>query len=142
MLHAPDEPDIASSEAGKRVGIAWALIGLLRAVPFHARQKRLYLPQDLVDAEGLNRADLFELRSSPALAAIVRQVAAAAQAHLEARGRGRPPRRSLTALLPASLARGHLRRLRRVGYDPFDPRLETTRSAVWRLALAALLGRP
>lgn len=130
-------------QAGRRVGIAWALVGLLRAVPFHARQRRLYLPADLVDEAGLQLRDLFELRSVPALASVVKQVAEAARAELEAGRAGpRPPRRLLPALLPGALAGLYLKRLAAAGYDPFDPRVgEAPPLRAARLIVAQALGR-
>ncbi len=131
--------------AGRAVGIAYAQAGLLRALPFHARMKRLYLPRDLCLAAGLRvDAEVFELRSSPALRRIVAQVAAAAAGHLaKARARrGAVPRAALPALLPAVLAGADLASLARAEYDPFDRRLagrDTWRS--WRLTLAALARR-
>jgi NADH dehydrogenase [ubiquinone] 1 alpha subcomplex assembly factor 6 len=135
----------AAVAAGRAIGIAYALAGLLRALPFHARMKRLYLPRDLSSAAGLRiEAELFELRSSPALRQTVEQVAATAAHHLaEARAlRAAVPRAALPALLPAVLAGADLARLARAGYDPFDRRLagrDPRRS--WRLTLAALARR-
>lgn len=106
-LEALGERGAAARAAGRAVGIAYALAGLLRAVPFHARRKRLYLPGDLVAAAGLRvEQELFELRPSPALRRVVAQVADAAARHLAtARSRRREvPRAALPALLPAVLA--------------------------------------
>jgi NADH dehydrogenase [ubiquinone] 1 alpha subcomplex assembly factor 6 len=135
----------AAQAAGRAVGIAYALSGLLRAVPFHARARRLYLPRDLVEAAGLEiERGLFELKPSPALSRVVEGVAARALAHLAAAQALRPKlsRAALPALLPAVLARADLARLARAGYDPFAPRVarpDPWRS--WRLALASLRGR-
>jgi len=130
--------------AGRHAGIAWALAGLLRAVPFHAAAKRLYLPQDLSQAAGLRSGQLFELRSGPALRRVVEQVAARAREHLEnARVPGdQVPKRARPALLCATLAGQTLARLARAGYDPFDARVpERPPGLAWRLAWATLLGR-
>lgn len=120
--------DDSSRAAGRHVGIAWALTGLVRAVPFHARQRRLLLPGDLVQDAGLDPHDLFELRRPPAAAAVVRQVAQRAREHLaEARAlRGRVPRAALPALLPGALARRYLGVLDRHGHDPFAARVQMT----------------
>jgi NADH dehydrogenase [ubiquinone] 1 alpha subcomplex assembly factor 6 len=144
-LEVLGERGASALAAGRAIGIAYALAGLLRAIPFHARAKRLYLPQDRVAAAGLAvDRELFELRSSPALRRVVAEVAALAQRHLdEARPLAAavvPPARP--ALLPAVLARADLARLARAGFDPFDPRLarpDALRS--WRLALAMLRRR-
>ena len=144
-LEVLGEGGAAAMAAGRAVGIAYALVGLLRALPFHARAKRLYLPRDLCAAAGLRiDQEVFELRCSPALARVVAQVAAAAAGHLAAARAQREtvPRAALPALLPAVLAGADLARLERAGYDPFDRRLarhDPWRS--WRLTLAALRRR-
>jgi phytoene synthase len=122
--------------AGRHVGIAWALVGLLRAVPFHAGQKRLYLPRDLGEAAGLKVGDLFELRSTPALRGVVEQVAERAAVHLgKARAHGaRVPKQALPALLPATLASQSLATLEKAGYDPFDAGVQAQLPGrAWRL---------
>lgn len=136
--------DEAAVAAGRGVGLAWALTGLMRAVPVHARQKRLYLPVELCREYDLKFGDLFELRSSTALTQVVAQVATRAGEHLSAARalRSRVPRRALSALLPATLATHYLRTLRRCGYDPFHPAVQgQSGTRAWRLLLASLTGR-
>jgi phytoene synthase len=136
--------DAASAEAGRRIGIAWALVGLIRALPFQARAKRHTLPTKLAAEAGLDEGDFFELRPSPALAAAVRRIADAAQGHLDAarEPRREVPRGALSALFPAVLAQRHLRRLAAAGYDPFSAALTVPDTlASWRLMLASLTRR-
>jgi NADH dehydrogenase [ubiquinone] 1 alpha subcomplex assembly factor 6 len=133
-----------AGDAAEAIGSAWALTGLIRAVPFHARARRLYLPQTVIDRAGLDVGELFELRSSPALAEACRVVAEAAGERLaEGRRRGRVvPRALRPALLPATLADLYLARLARAGCDPFDPRVQQPAPGrAWRLLLASLAGR-
>src|SRR3546814_3294162 len=61
--------DDSACRAGREVGIVWALTGLLRAVPFHVRQRTLMLPRELTERHGVNVRDVMEFRSSAALAA-------------------------------------------------------------------------
>jgi phytoene synthase len=136
-------PDKAIA-AGEAIGVAYALAGLLRAVPFHARERRVYLPQSVIDEAGLQVGELFELRSSAALREACRRVAGLATVRLEAgRAAARSlPRRLLPALLPGVLARLHLRRLAQAGYDPFTRRVqEPPPGRAWRLLAASLTGR-
>ncbi len=136
--------DAASVEAGRRIGIAWALVGMIRALPVQARGKRNTLPADLAAQAKLDERDFFELRPSPALAAVVRRIADKAQEHLAAARtlRGDVPRGALSALFPAVLARTHLRRLAAAGYNPFDAVLAVPDTlASWRLMLASVTGR-
>jgi phytoene synthase len=144
-LEVLGERGAAAGRAGRAAGVAYALSGLLRAIGFHARAKRLYLPRDLVAAAGLQpQRELFELRATPGLRRVVEQVASAAEHPLaEARAlRRQVPRAAVPALLPATLASADLARLKRAGYDPLDRRVaagDPRRS--WRLAWAAATGR-
>lgn len=144
-LEALGVRDEASAAAGLALGTGYALVGLLRSVPFHARAKRLYLPADLVAAAKLApHRDLFELKPVPALSGVVGQVADAARRQLDAARarRRRVPRAGLPAMLPGVLASRWLRDLQAVDHDVFDSRLghaDALRS--WRLAWAAATGR-
>ena len=115
----------AAALAAREVGLAWALTGLLRAVPFHAQRRRLYLPQDMLATAGIAPDDVFENRAGARLAGVARQIAQGAREHLAvARSRRRDvPRAALPVLLPAVLADRHLDRLERAGFDPFAPEL-------------------
>ena len=130
VLEAPE-----AGAAANGVGIAYALAGLLRAVPFHASQKRLYLPRAVCDAVDLDTGHLFEMKPDESLRAAVKPVAMEARAQLaRARNHG-APRRALAALLPAVVADAALNRLERAGFDPFDPRVARS-GALLPLAIA------
>lgn len=136
--------DEGAEGAARHAGIAHALTGILRAVPFHARQHRLMLPADRVAAHGLNTAELFELRSTPALRSVVSEVAEVARDHLaKARALRRSvPRAAVPALLPTVLTDLYLKVMAREGYDPFAARVlmpNPFRQA--KLAWAAVRGR-
>ncbi|HEX7006379.1 MAG TPA: phytoene/squalene synthase family protein [Alphaproteobacteria bacterium] len=117
-LHALGAADPAALTAGREVGIAWALTGLARAVPFHARARRQYLPEAVMAAARADSRDLFALRPTAPLAEAVRSIADAARRHLAA-ARAVPgvPKGALPALLPATLAGLYLERLERIGHD-------------------------
>lgn len=134
----------AADKAARHIGIAWSLTGLLRAVPFHARQRRLYLPADHLSTAGVDRADIFELRGSEQVSGVVMRLAKRAREHLEAARAERPKvaRAAVPALLPGYLADRYLRALEGVDFNPFDPRLQAKPAVgVGRLSLAALRGR-
>jgi len=143
-LEILDTRDAESTEAGRDVGIAWSLVGLIRALPVHAGLRRLSLPADLVAETGLDMARFLEAKPSPALSRIVEHLAARAREHLAA-ARARHAavaRGAVPALLTARLAEFHLARFARAGYDPFAPALARPDTlAGWRLANAAWRGR-
>ena len=139
---APADATVGAAAAG-----AWsahALVGLIRAVPYHVRHGRLYLPQTLLAEHRVAPHDLLHLRPGPGLAGVARQVAAEAERLLDEARRvvARPPGPLAAAFLPAILARADLRRLRRANYDPFDARLQrSTPGRVWRLLWTRVSGR-
>lgn len=113
-------------QAARDVGIAWALVGLIRAVPFHARARRLYLPAELNRRAGLDVLELFERGGADGLSRVIGTIAEIAGDYLSsARSRrAEVPGQALPALLPATLAEGYLRQLRKCGFDPFDARVQ------------------
>jgi phytoene synthase len=131
-------------QAGHHAGIGWALCGLLRAVPFHARQRRCFLPADLMAAAGVTPGELFEGTAGAGLAPVVREVAACAEFHLgqARRLRAAIPRKAVSAMLTLTLADGDLRRLGKAGYDVFaGPARDNRLMRQARIGIAALRGR-
>jgi phytoene synthase len=132
------------SAVAHHVGVAYALAGLLRALPFHARAGRCYIPQDLAVRVGLDRQDYARLRPDPGLRQAVAALADCAAEHLRlARAQRAPvPRAALPALLPAIVAERALARLRRAAWNPFDPSVAMPDPLLtWRLAMAMLRRR-
>jgi phytoene synthase len=133
-----------AAAAADEVGIGYALVGLLRALPLHARAGRRYIPAEVAIQTGLDPADYTGMRPSPALRRAVEALGAAAAARLDrARQRRREvPPAALPALLPAVIAERALVRLRRAGWNPFDPSVAAPDPLlVWRLGAARLLRR-
>jgi NADH dehydrogenase [ubiquinone] 1 alpha subcomplex assembly factor 6 len=134
----------AAGTAALHVGIAYALAGLLRAMPVHARAGRCYIPADLAADAGLDPLDYAEMRPVPALWQAVEAIGEAAAGHLRAARQHRfeLPRGTLPALLPAVIAERALARLQRAGWNPFDPNVAMPDPLLmWRLLLARLSHR-
>jgi NADH dehydrogenase [ubiquinone] 1 alpha subcomplex assembly factor 6 len=133
-----------ATQAVRAVWMAWALAGLLRAVPFHAHHRRVHLPQDLLARHGLDLHGVLEQRRPPALAKVVHAVAVEARGQLTAgRALGRTvPRRLLPVMLLGTFAAKQLRQLEAVGYDVYAPQLQLVPPGrVWQLLWASLRGR-
>jgi NADH dehydrogenase [ubiquinone] 1 alpha subcomplex assembly factor 6 len=136
--------DPVAIEAAREVGIAYALAGLLRAMPFHAASGRSYIPHAVAARAGLDPTAYARRRDTPALRNVTAELAQTAAAHLAAARRiaGQTPRRALAALLPAVIADRFLVRLKRAGFNPFVPELTAPDPLQsWRLAAAALRNR-
>ncbi len=120
--HASDEALMAAKQAGR----AYGLIGLLRAIPFHAAAQRHFLPQAVIERHQLTLSNLFAGRPDPALFGAVGELAALAetsldQARVATQALAKPARHALYPLVPARLALG---RLQRAGFNPFDARFQ------------------
>ncbi len=99
------------------VSRAYALTGLLRAVPFHTGQGRCLLPADMMQTYGVTRDNL-PRSGREALKKLARTLAVKVQA-------GLPPDKELSGFLKSSaaLTRLYLRRIERLEGDLFDARL-------------------
>jgi NADH dehydrogenase [ubiquinone] 1 alpha subcomplex assembly factor 6 len=141
ILRVEDMAVLAASDAAST---AWALTGLLRSLPFHARAKRLMLPKQVLEQHGTRIGDYHELRDVPALRAAVRAIAARAS---EAICLVEGPSRALfqagaPVLLQARLARLYLDRLERAGFNAFDPAVNAEMPLKsWALWWASMRGR-
>ena len=134
----------AAVEAGRHVGNAWALTGVLRAMPHFLQQGRVMLPKDLIEAHDIERREMLYMKSSDSLAAAVSDVAALALRELEAARKLRSslPRAACPALLLGVLAESYIGRIRRAEFNVFDPSIGTSAGlATARLAYRTLIGR-
>jgi NADH dehydrogenase [ubiquinone] 1 alpha subcomplex assembly factor 6 len=121
VMHILGGADEVSGLAAQRVGTAWAIIGLARAVGFHAQTQRIYIPEDLLSEYEVERRGLFDLKPSPGLNRaiehmVIRAVVLLAEARSAAPDINKAARRGL---LLASLADRHIAAIRKVGHDPF-----------------------
>ncbi|MBT4487042.1 MAG: squalene/phytoene synthase family protein [Rhodospirillaceae bacterium] len=138
---------VETTEAARAAGTAYALVGMLRAIPYQVPgrtfQGRLCLPEDSLAGHGLSADDVWTGGKRDAVAACVRQVAEAAELELVKLSGVRAAGSAISPLLHGSLARAYLRRLAKAGYDPFAPDLGL--QPVYRpllLLWRTLLGRP
>jgi phytoene synthase len=132
--------DPGGSEAAGHAGVAYALTGLLRAFPWHVARGQLYLPQDILHAHGLDRAQIMARRDSAALRAALAQMRSIARQHLDATRRtiDAVARPAAAALLPVALVEPYLDRMERTDYDPFTGVIELPQwRRQWRLWRAA-----
>ncbi len=130
--------------AARGLGTAWALIGLVRAIPFHARAKRVYVPQALLADAGIPVDDLLELRPGAGFAGVVKHICNEAERLMRQAEAvlPRPPRAAFPVFLTAVLARRHLGFLKANGFDVFGPNLAAAPPATpWPLAGAWLRGK-
>src|SRR5205814_8440421 len=73
-----------AAAAARPAGIAYALTGLLLALPKHAARRQLYLPLQLLERHGLGSEDVFAGHSSAPLNAAVAELRSVVRRHLNA----------------------------------------------------------
>jgi 15-cis-phytoene synthase len=114
----PGTPDLFG-----HAGVAYALAGLLRALPVHAGRRQLYVPADLMRRYGAQSEDVFAGKATAELRAALAELRLRARQHLAAARElaGGAPAAIMPALLPAALARPALDRMEHRRYQPFRP---------------------
>jgi len=121
--------------AARHAGIAYALTGLLRALPFHAAKRRLMLPLEVLRAAAVSQEQIFSGTMDEKITTLIAVSAARAREHLDSARKAKVPRAHLAALLPCSLVPLYLKSLTRRGFNPFR---DITEVPVYRRQLAML----
>jgi len=111
-------------DLSREAGIAQALAGILRAIPFHAARGKVYLPRDLLADAGTSREEILQNHSGKKLAPVIAKIAGTARAHLAKAGALAKPRDALPAFLPAATAPLYLNRVTANGFDAFKTPVE------------------
>ncbi len=122
-----DEEEVAADlGVASHAGIAYGITGLLRALPWHCARGQVFVPAEILRAQGADHDDLASGRATPAVLAALAEMRALARAHLEifdARLRSLPEQ-SRPAFLPVCLCEPYLRLMEKPGYDPFKTVIE------------------
>ena len=130
-----DGADPGAADAAGHAGVAYAVTGLLRAFPWHARRGQVYVPAEILDRHGVARDQLVAGQGGPGLLAALTEMRALARTHLD---RARAPRTSVTgtiapAFLPTALVPLYLGAMERPDYDPYKTVVD---ASPWRKQLA------
>lgn len=129
-------------EVARRAGNAYGTVGILRAMVFHGRAKRQYVPAELMEQFGVRTGDIFEFRCSDPVRQMTKYLAAYAGEKIrDARKiRSALPKSALSAALPVVLAENYLKKLKKADYDPFSAEFGLARPASFRLTVRAFSG--
>lgn len=126
----------AELTAAREVGRAFALTGIIRAIPFHMSQDLVLIPKTMLAVQGLSSETLFLAENRAALFLVVEEMAQLAErVHrdaLQQRG-AKKPQFQLSRLTGL-----YLSRLRAAGFDPADKKMTV---GVLRKIIALSLGR-
>ncbi len=125
LLDAAGVGEEAARAAMRHVGLAYGLVGIVRAVPVHARQGRCYLPADMLGEAGLSAGavtGVLAAQAAPsqdraaAIEAVMARLLDRVREHLAfaASYRRATPRRADGVLIAGLVADHHRRRLLRL----------------------------
>ena len=137
-----DGADPGAADAAGHGGVAYAVAGLLRAFPWHARRGQVYLPAQIFNRYGVSRDAIVLGRVEPGLPAALAELREIARDHLRrARGlRATIPPPVLPGFLPVALVEPYLARMEGGGYDPFRTTIDLPQwrkqLILWRAARA------
>jgi 15-cis-phytoene synthase len=112
--------DILAREAG----ISYALSGTLRALPFHAGRRKLFLPVNLLADEGLTAEDVFAGHETGKIKRVIGAITARAKEHLVSARKLLKPGQALAAFLPAATVPAYLKVMTRRDFNPFRDRTD------------------
>jgi NADH dehydrogenase [ubiquinone] 1 alpha subcomplex assembly factor 6 len=117
--------DFTADHAASHLGKATGLITLIRAIPFQAKERQLYIPIELCAKHNIRAEDIFSGKTSPQLQEAVYEIANQAKSHLdlsrELTGSVRYP--ANVALLQAEWTDQYLLMLQKRDFNPFDDAL-------------------
>lgn len=132
-----------ADHAARLAGNAYGLVGILRAMVFHGRAKRLYLPKDRMEHHEVAQGDLFEFRKKEQVRNFTREIAELARTRIKDARKVRKalPKKAHAAALPLVLADGYLKKLEKAEFDPFSADFGLARPASVRLMLNGLIKR-
>ncbi|MBX3537841.1 MAG: phytoene/squalene synthase family protein [Chelatococcus sp.] len=116
-----DGEDAGAADAAGHLGVAQAVTGLIRALPWHLRRGQVYVPADILAEAGLPAATLLAGERTPALAKVIAAMRSLAERHYRAGldGLAQVPSRVRPVYLPAMLVPAYLREFDRRDYDPY-----------------------
>jgi len=118
VLNGGKDPGTAT--AAGHAGVAYGLTGLMRALPWQASRRQMYLPKDLLARHNLDPESVFRGEATPELAAALSELRGHVRHHLERvrQAAGEVPVQSRNAFLPLSLVEPYLKKLETPGFDP------------------------
>ncbi|XP_078690005.1 NADH dehydrogenase (ubiquinone) complex I, assembly factor 6-like [Branchiostoma floridae x Branchiostoma belcheri] len=114
--------DHAASHIGKAIGICTAL----RAAPYLANRRRVFLPMDVMIQCGVSQEDIVRGRQDQKVKDVMYEIASLSHSHLEkARSLKKDvPKKSMSAFLPALSCDFYLKRIQKADFNIFDSSLQ------------------
>jgi 15-cis-phytoene synthase len=129
-------------DAAGPAGVAYAISGLLRALPWHASRGQVFLPEEVLARHGVSREEFLAATVSTGLLDAIAELRAEALRQLAGArdALATLPETLVPAVLPVAVTRNYLDRMERPDYAPFATAVEVPQWrrqwAMWRAARA------
>ena len=128
-------PSEAVEHLARHAGLAQGIVHIIANLPRDASHRQLFLPEQVLASHGCEMEDVFAGKETPALRAVLEQLAGEAQQHLttalslltDVPAAVRP------AFLPLSQVRADLKRLSQPGRNPFAVQPTSQLRKLWTL---------
>jgi phytoene synthase len=134
--------DPGGADAAGHAGVAYAMVGLMRALPLTSARGQVYLPVDILARHGASREDIVARRDSPGLRSALAELRSLARGHLHAARNliCNAPSEIAAAFLPLATLPLYLAKMEQKRYLPFETIVEAPQWrrqwALWRAARA------
>jgi 15-cis-phytoene synthase len=141
-MHVLGNGEVTGLNPTVPAGVAYAITGLLRALPHHSARGQVFVPDELLSRHGIGRETILSRRLNGGLVSALHELRGYARQQLET---AREPLTALPtqlvpALLPVALVRLYLDRMDQPDYDPFVTPVEVPQWrrqwVLWRAARA------
>jgi 15-cis-phytoene synthase len=128
-------PSPAADHLARHAGLAQAFAQVIASLPRDASRRQLFVPLQLLRAQGSDMEEVFAGKQTPRLRAALDKLIGEAQSHLRTALAllAEAPQRIRPMFLPLALVRRDLERMSRADADPFVPRPPSRFSTLWTL---------
>ncbi|MHA7772740.1 phytoene/squalene synthase family protein [Roseibium sp. M-1] len=134
VLNNGEDPGTAT--ASGHAGVAYGLTGLMRALPWHASRRQMYLPQDVCARHNLDTESVLRGEATPELKAVLEELRGHVRHHLQRvrQAADTVPQACEAAFLPLVLVEPYLKRLEATCFDPLHQVAEVSQlKRQWQL---------
>ncbi|WP_024507015.1 phytoene/squalene synthase family protein [Bradyrhizobium sp. ARR65] len=130
---APPLPQI--DHLARHAGLAEGIVRVIARLPYDASRRQLFLPQQLLTAQGSDLDEAFGGKQTPRLRAAIDELLGEARQHLDTASTllADVPNEVRPVFLPLAIVKRDLARLSRADHDPFAPQTPSRLSTLWTL---------
>jgi phytoene synthase len=128
-------PSTDAEHLARHAGLALAFTRVIASLPRDASRRQLFVPLQLLQAEGSGMEEVFAGKETPKVRAALDRLIGEARTHLKTAFSllADAPEKTRPVFLPLVLVRRDLERMSRADSDPFVPRLPSRFSMLWTL---------